>query len=102
VGGPFWGLPFSRSGYLQKSPIVKVVAIADSYGELVSSTVKDLVVGSGIDLIERCEHELKGVPGIWRLILTPLLNRCAQQGAPQHASTVPVPEITLAGRRDVS
>ena len=34
---------------------------------LVSSTVKDLVVGSGINFEERGEHELKGVPGEWRL-----------------------------------
>ena len=34
---------------------------------LVSGTVKDLVVGSDIEFEERGEHELKGVPGTWRL-----------------------------------
>ena len=34
---------------------------------LVSSTVKDLVAGSGVEFEERGEHELKGVPGTWRL-----------------------------------
>jgi class 3 adenylate cyclase len=34
---------------------------------LVSSTVKDLVVGSGIEFEERGAHELRGVPGEWRL-----------------------------------
>jgi class 3 adenylate cyclase len=34
---------------------------------LVSSTVKDLVAGSGIEFEERGEHQLKGVPGNWRL-----------------------------------
>jgi class 3 adenylate cyclase len=34
---------------------------------LVSSTVKDLVAGSGFSFDERGEHELKGVPGAWRL-----------------------------------
>lgn len=34
---------------------------------LVSSTVKDLVVGSGLQFQEAGEHELKGVPGAWRL-----------------------------------
>jgi class 3 adenylate cyclase len=34
---------------------------------LVSSTVKDLVAGSGIAFEERGEHELRGVPGAWRL-----------------------------------
>jgi class 3 adenylate cyclase len=34
---------------------------------LVSSTVKDLVAGSGIEFDDRGEQELKGVPGRWRL-----------------------------------
>ena len=34
---------------------------------LVSSTVKDLVVGADLWFTERGEHELKGVPGKWRL-----------------------------------
>ncbi len=34
---------------------------------VVSSTVKDLTVGSGIEFADRGEHELKGVPGSWRL-----------------------------------
>ena len=34
---------------------------------LASSTVKDLVVGSGISFEDRGAHELKGVPGEWRL-----------------------------------
>jgi class 3 adenylate cyclase len=37
-------------------------------GEIwVSGTVKDLVVGSGIEFAERGETELKGVPGRWRV-----------------------------------
>ena len=34
---------------------------------LVSGTVKDLVVGSGIGFEDRGEHELRGVPDRWRL-----------------------------------
>jgi class 3 adenylate cyclase len=34
---------------------------------LVSSTVKDLVAGSGIEFEDRGSRELKGVPGEWRL-----------------------------------
>lgn len=34
---------------------------------LVSSTVTDLVAGSGLRFDERGEHELEGVPGAWRL-----------------------------------
>jgi class 3 adenylate cyclase len=44
------------------------VAGAASPGEvLVSSTVKDLVAGSGITFRDRGSAELKGVPGEWRL-----------------------------------
>jgi class 3 adenylate cyclase len=34
---------------------------------LVSSTVKDLVAGSGIGFVDRGAYELKGVPGKWRI-----------------------------------
>jgi hypothetical protein len=35
---------------------------------LVSSTVKDLVAGSGITFENRRTHNLKGVPGDWHLL----------------------------------
>jgi hypothetical protein len=38
---------------------------------LTSSTVKDLVVGSGIEFDERGEHALAGVPGDWKLFAAP-------------------------------
>jgi class 3 adenylate cyclase len=34
---------------------------------LVSQTVRDLVAGSGLELADRGEHDLKGVPGAWRV-----------------------------------
>jgi class 3 adenylate cyclase len=44
------------------------VAAMPSAGEVfVSSTVKDLVAGSGIEFEDRGEHALKGVPGTWKL-----------------------------------
>lgn len=44
------------------------VAAAASPGEiLVSRTVVDLVTGSGLEFEDRGEHELRGVPGPWRL-----------------------------------
>jgi class 3 adenylate cyclase len=44
------------------------VASQATAGEvLVSSTVKDLVAGSGIEFSERGTAELKGIPGEWRL-----------------------------------
>lgn len=45
----------------------RVGALAGSGEVLVSGTVKDLVVGSGIEFNDRGEHELKGVPGAWKL-----------------------------------
>ena len=45
----------------------RVAAQAKSGEVLVSSTVKDLVAGSGIAFSERGLAELKGVPGEWRL-----------------------------------
>ncbi len=45
----------------------RVSALAGPGEVLVSSTVKDLVVGSGLEFEDRGSHELKGVPGDWRL-----------------------------------
>ena len=45
----------------------RVGALADGGEVLVSSTVKDLVAGSGIRFDDRGEKHLKGVPGDWRL-----------------------------------
>jgi class 3 adenylate cyclase len=45
----------------------RVGSMAAAGEVLVSATVKDLVVGSGIEFVDRGEHQLKGVPGSWRL-----------------------------------
>jgi class 3 adenylate cyclase len=45
----------------------RVNALARGGEVLVSSTVKDLVVGSDLDFDDRGTHELRGVPGEWRL-----------------------------------
>jgi DNA-binding SARP family transcriptional activator/pimeloyl-ACP methyl ester carboxylesterase len=45
----------------------RIAASAGAGEVLVSSTVKDLVAGSGIVFEERGEHELQGVPDAWRL-----------------------------------
>jgi class 3 adenylate cyclase len=47
----------------------RVAALAGPGEVLVSSTVKDLVAGSGLVFEDRGVHELKGVPGEWRLYL---------------------------------
>lgn len=45
----------------------RVGALAGPSEVLVSSTVEDLVAGSGLVFVDRGEHELKGVPGSWHL-----------------------------------
>jgi class 3 adenylate cyclase len=45
----------------------RVSALAQPSEVLVSQTVRDLVAGSGLELTDRGEHELKGVPGGWRV-----------------------------------
>ena len=45
----------------------RVASLAASGEVLVSSTVKDLVAGSGLKFRERGAHQLKGVPGEWHL-----------------------------------
>jgi class 3 adenylate cyclase/pimeloyl-ACP methyl ester carboxylesterase len=45
----------------------RVSALAGPGEVLVSSTVKDLVVGSGLDFEDRGAYTLKGVPGEWRI-----------------------------------
>ncbi|HEX4009921.1 MAG TPA: adenylate/guanylate cyclase domain-containing protein [Solirubrobacteraceae bacterium] len=45
----------------------RIVAQADPDEVLVSSTVRDLVAGSGIEFGDRGLHELKGLPGRWQL-----------------------------------
>ena len=45
----------------------RVAALAGADEVLVSSTVKDLVAGSGLVFEDAGEHELKGIPNRWRL-----------------------------------
>lgn len=47
----------------------RVQAIAQPGEVLVSRTVVDLVVGSDLHFADRGEHELNGLPGMWRLFL---------------------------------
>jgi pimeloyl-ACP methyl ester carboxylesterase len=45
----------------------RISALAGPGQVLVSSTVKDLVAGSGLEFTDAGETELRGVPGSWRL-----------------------------------
>jgi class 3 adenylate cyclase len=59
IGGKVGGLAVSIGA--------RVAAEAAPSEVLVSQTVKDLVVGSGLGFEDRGPRELKGVPGEWRL-----------------------------------
>jgi class 3 adenylate cyclase len=59
VGGKLAGLAVNVGA--------RVSAAAGAREVLVSQTVKDLVAGSEIEFEDRGSHELKGVPGEWRL-----------------------------------
>jgi class 3 adenylate cyclase len=45
----------------------RVSALAGPNDVLVSSTLRDLVIGSGLEFDDRGAHQLKGVPGEWHL-----------------------------------
>lgn len=45
----------------------RVSALSGPNEVLVSSTLRDLVIGSGLEFIDRGAHALKGVPGEWRM-----------------------------------
>jgi class 3 adenylate cyclase len=45
----------------------RIMAKAEPGGVFVSGTVKDLVSGSGINFQDQDVHQLKGIPGEWRL-----------------------------------
>ena len=56
-----------KIGGLAVSIGARVSSLAGPSEVLVSQTVRDLVAGAGLELAERGEHDLKGVPGAWRV-----------------------------------
>jgi len=46
----------------------RVAGLASPGEVLVTSTVRDLVTGSGIEFADRGQHSLKGIPGDWQLL----------------------------------
>jgi class 3 adenylate cyclase len=56
-----------HTGECELLPDDDVSSLAGPGEVLVSSTVRDLIVGSGQTLTDRGEHDLKGVPGPWRV-----------------------------------
>jgi DNA-binding SARP family transcriptional activator/class 3 adenylate cyclase len=55
------------SGGLTTKIAAQVAALAEPRQVLVSRTVVDVIVGSGIETTDRGEHVLDGVPGSWQL-----------------------------------
>ena len=72
---------------------------------LVSTTVKDLVAGSGIEFVDRGDHELKGIPATWRLYAVedsaraPSTGYDCRKGAPQLVTTGRVSRWAKQGPR---
>jgi class 3 adenylate cyclase len=58
-----------KPGGLAVTIAARLLGNAGAREVVVSGTVKDLVAGSGFSFADRGEHELKGVPGLWRLFL---------------------------------
>ena len=68
----------------------RVMSAAGPGEVLVSSTLRELVVGSGLDFRDRGPHQLKGVPGEWRLCA--LVRRDAAEADQAAVANVPVPK----------
>jgi hypothetical protein len=67
----------SREAVLLTAAAARVSALAGPNDVLVSSTLRDLVIGSGLQFDDRGTHQLKGVPGEW-----PLFRSCLHQLGP--------------------
>ena len=59
---------FRQRGCIGVHLAARVCGKADADEVLVSRTVSDLVAASALQLLDRGEHELKGVPGRWQLL----------------------------------
>jgi pimeloyl-ACP methyl ester carboxylesterase/class 3 adenylate cyclase len=77
----------------------RVAALAKGGEVLVSSTVRDLVVGSGIEFEDRGAHELKGVPGQWQLAAVASLEARRSTAAPRTDDLAPNAELRRFGDR---
>jgi len=74
-----------RVGGIAVHIAARVTAIAAPGEVLVSSTVKDLVAGSGVEFRDRGVHDLKGVPGAWRLFAVEGTRpEARREGGPRH------------------
>jgi class 3 adenylate cyclase len=78
----------------------RVVARAAPGEVLVSSAVRDLVVGSGIEFADRGTHELKGVPGQWQLLAVAGTRTEGEPTAVKDAGHTLAPNATLVTKGD--
>lgn len=73
----------------------RVAGLAEPGEVLTSSTVRELVIGSGIAFTDRGRHNLKGVPGEWNLV------RCdGDRHASRHAYDTDARNPTDTGASD--
>lgn len=73
----------------------RVGAAADPGQVVVSRTVHDLVVGSGLSFRSRGEHELKGVPGTWELFVVTASADQADDESPDGSLQTPMDTMVL-------
>lgn len=60
----------------------RIAALARAAEVLVTATVRDLVLGSGVQFANRGVHELKGVPGEWQVLAVAADNSTDQRAVP--------------------
>lgn len=77
----------------------RVGALAAAGEVLVSRTVKDLVVGSGLGFVSRGEFELKGIPGNWELFSLVDARAPAVPVAPEHPTVRASDRIVLTAAK---
>ena len=74
----------------------RVSALAGPNDVLVSSTLRDLVIGSGLEFEDRGAHQLKGVPGEWHLFAVASPERSFEKAPLRHlqgAGTAPASSV---------
>jgi class 3 adenylate cyclase len=69
----------------------RVGALAEGGEILVSRTVADILLGSGIPLRERGARDLKGAPGVWELYAVDERRRAPRAGGEEPASPAVTP-----------
>jgi pimeloyl-ACP methyl ester carboxylesterase/plasmid stabilization system protein ParE len=85
-----------RIGGLAVHIAARIVGQAGAGEILVSSTIRDLVVGSGTGFEDRGNVELRGVPGTWQLLAVDRQGPQAGSAEAQLVSTpTPSPRITM-------